>query len=145
MSTLTQFMEAARSDRPVYISDVRDAFQREGTRPFRFHVTLYDDSVRQFALKVPQCGSAEESAFVASFLNAILYNALSALGAKRIDVYIDLEDAPLVAWAKGLDDTFQVSLPLAERNGYGKCLNVNRTFGPHSAASVRWFTFRHLP
>ena len=112
MSALKQFTEAAKSDRPVYISDVRDAFQREGTRPFHFHVTLYDGGVRRFALKVPRCESAEESAFVASFLNAMLYNALSSLGAKRIDIYIDLKDAPLAAWAKELDDTFQVSLPL---------------------------------
>lgn len=126
MSALTQFVEAARSDRPVYISDVRDAFRREGTRPFHFHVTLYDDSVRRFALKVPRCDSAEESAFVAAFLDAMLYNALSALGAKRIDIYIDLKDAPLVAWAKRLDDTFQVNAPLARRSGYGKCLNVNQ-------------------
>ncbi|MBQ9038782.1 MAG: hypothetical protein IJ119_04765 [Clostridia bacterium] len=142
MSTLTQFMEAARSDRPVYISDVRDAFQREGTRPFHFHVTLYDDSVRRFALKVPRCEGAEESAFVASFLNAMLYNALSSLGAKRIDVYIDGKDAPLAAWAKGLDEAFQVSLPLAERSGYGKCLNVNqRTLATLCGPEAR-FAFR---
>ena len=142
MSTLTQFMEAARSDRPVYISDVRDAFQREGTRPFHFHVTLYDDSVRRFALKAPRCEGAEESAFVASFLNAMLYNALSSLGAKRIDVYIDGKDAPLAAWAKGLDEAFQVSLPLAERSGYGKCLNVNqRTLATLCGPKAR-FAFR---
>ena len=142
MSVLTQFMEAARSDRPVYISDVRDAFQREGTRPFHFHVTLYDDSVRRFALKVPRCEGTEQSAFVASFLNAMLYNALSALGARRIDIYIDLKDAPLAAWAKGLDDTFQVNAPLAERNGYGKCLNVNqRTLAALCGPKAR-FAFR---
>jgi len=144
MSALKQFTEAAKSDRPVYISDVRDAFLREGTRPFHFHVTLYDDSVRRFALKVPHCEGAEEPAFVASFLNAMLYNALSSLGAKRIDIYIDLKDAPLAAWAKGLDEAFQVNAPLAERSGYGKCLNVNqRTLATLCGPEAR-FAFRLL-
>ena len=88
MSALTQFVEAARSDRPVYISDVRDAFRREGTRPFHFHVTLYDDSVRRFALKAPRCDSAEESAFVAAFLDAMF--ELMCEGAKRIVPDIEL-------------------------------------------------------
>ena len=150
MSTLTQFIETARLDRPVYICDVRDAFQREGTRPFHFHVTLYDDSVRRFALKVPHCEGAEESAFVASFLNAMLYNALSSLGAKRIDVYIDLKDAPLAAWAKDLDEAFQVDAPLATRSGYGKCLNVNqRTLaalcGPEARFAFRLFDIADEP
>jgi len=142
MSTLTQFIEAAQSDRPVYISDVRDAFLQEGIRPFHFHVKLYDDSVRRFALKVPDCEGAEESAFVVSFLNAMLYNALSALGAKRIDIYIDLKDAPLVAWAKSLGEAFQVNVPLVGRSGYGKCMNVNqRTLATLCGSQAR-FEFR---
>lgn len=142
MSTLKQFIASARSDMPVYISDVREAFLREGARPFHFHVTLYDDSVRPFALKLPRCESAEESTFVASFLNAMLYNALSSLGAKRIDIYINLKDAPLVAWAKGLDEVFQVNAPLAGRSGYGKCLNVNqRTLAALCGPETR-FVFR---
>ena len=150
MSAITKFIEAARSDRPVYICDVRDAFQREGTRPFHFHVTLYDDSVRRFALKAPHCRDGEESAFVASFLNAMLYNALSSLGAKRIDIYIDLKDAPLAAWAKDLDEAFQVDAPLATRSGYGKCLNVNqRTLaalcGPEARFAFRLFDIADEP
>lgn len=142
MSAITKFIEAARSDRPVYICDVRDAFQREGTRPFHFHVTLYDDSVRRFALKAPHCRDGEESAFVASFLSAMLYNALSSLGAKRIDIYIDLKDAPLAGWASKLDEIFQVDAPLATRSGYGKCLNVNqRTLGALCGPEAR-FAFR---
>lgn len=150
MSAITKFIETARLDRPVYICDVRDAFQREGTRPFHFHVTLYDDSVRRFALKAPHCHSDEESAFVASFLNAMLYNALSSLGAKRIDIYIDLKDAPLAAWAKDLDEAFQVDAPLATRSGYGKCLNVNqRTLaalcGPETRFAFRLFDIADEP
>ena len=150
MSAFTKFIEAARLDRPVYICDVRDAFRREGTRPFHFHVTLYDDSVRRFALKAPHCRSEDESAFVASFLNAMLYNALSSLGAKRIDIYIDLKDALLADWAGNLDKTFQVDAPLGGRSGYGKCLNVNqRTLaalcGPEARFAFRLFDIADEP
>ena len=123
---LQSFLDTARADRPVYISQVRDTFQAQGTRPFHFHVTLYDGSIRRFDLKVPDCQGAEESAFVAEYLNAMLYNALSSLGARRIDIYIDKSDAALARYAGGLNDVFQVNAPLSQRRGYGKCLNVNQ-------------------
>ena len=123
---LQQFIRAARADRCVYISDVRDAFQSGGTRPFHYHVTLYDGSVRRFALRAPRCETPEESAFVEGYLNAMLYNTLSALGAKAIAVYVDMGDAPMAAYVRRLDDIFQVRLPIAKRSGYGKCLNVNQ-------------------
>lgn len=126
MSTLQRFLEAAKADRPVYISDVRDAFQHEGTRPFNFHAVLYDGSVRRFALKLPECDGPEEAAFVGEYLTATLYNLLCALGAREIRVYIDPKDAALAAYAAKLNGLFQVDAPIARRTGYGKCLNVNQ-------------------
>ena len=142
MTTLQQFIQTARADRPVYISDVRDAFQRDGARPFHFHVKLYDDRVRRFALRIPHCATAGESDFVRAYLNAMLYNVLSSLGAKEIAIYVDPEDAALVEYVRGLDDTFQVNAPLSERSGYGKCLNVNqRTLASLCGPETR-FAFR---
>lgn len=43
---LSRFLEQAQSDRPVYITDVRKAFQIYGSRPFHIHVTLYDGAVQ---------------------------------------------------------------------------------------------------
>ena len=45
---LSRFLEQAQSDRPVYITDVRKAFQIYGSRPFHIHVTLYDGGIRCF-------------------------------------------------------------------------------------------------
>ena len=126
MSVLQQFIERARADLPVYISDVRDAFDREGTRPFHFHVRLYDGSVRRFALSVADCRTPEETVFVESYLNAMLYNALSSLGAREIDLYIDMSDAAMRGYVGRLDDIFQTGAALSARSGYGKCLNVNQ-------------------
>ncbi|MBR2571660.1 MAG: hypothetical protein IKE30_05975 [Clostridia bacterium] len=125
MTRLQEFIGAAKADRPVYISDVRDAFGIDGTRPFHFHVHLYGGGVRRFALKLPPCAGEAGKRFAADYLNAMVYNALSALGARRIDIYIDRKDLPLRAFAEGMADTFQVNLPPAKRTGYGKCLNVN--------------------
>ena len=139
MSALNQFIETAKADRPVYISDVRDTFQQEGDRPFVIHARLYDDSVRRFALAVPSCAGEAEAAFVESYLNAILYNILSSLGAKEISVYIDMNDAAMAAFAASLNDVFQVDLPLSARTGYGKSLNVNqRTLNSLCGADVRF-------
>ena len=43
---LSRFLEQAQSDRPVYTTDVRKAFQIYGSRPFHIHVTLYGGTVQ---------------------------------------------------------------------------------------------------
>ena len=122
---INAFLEAARRDEPVFISDVRAAFMREGTRPFTLRVTLYDGSARRFPLRLPEANTPEEAAFLASYVYATVYNVLSSLGALRIDVYTDCSDAALSALARSLPDVFQSSLPKRARTGYGKSLNVN--------------------
>ncbi len=122
---LDQFLTQAKQDEPVYITDVRNAFQAEGTRPFHLHVVLYDESVRTFPLMLPECETKEEEAFVADYVHAVIYNILSSLGAVRIEIYLDPADEKLLALAKGLDAVFQTEAAKTERFGYGKCLNVN--------------------
>ena len=48
---LKRFLEQAMKDEPVYITDVREAFGREGTLPFDLAITLYDGSTRFFPMK----------------------------------------------------------------------------------------------
>lgn len=144
MTAIENFLRAAKADEAVYISDVRAAFDREGSRPFHCHVRLYDDRVRRFALKLPDCNGEEERAFVASYVHAMLYNILSALGAREIDIYLDPADAELNALARNLDAVFQTAAPKLERTGYGKCLNVNeRTLAALCGEDVR-FVFHVL-
>lgn len=119
------FLEQANHDMPVYISDVRNAFNENGNRHFDLGVTLYDDSVKMFDLMLPDFCSGEERAFAGSYIYATVYNLLSSLGAKKISVYLDENDTVLYEMARELDSIFQVSLPMSERSGYGKALNVN--------------------
>lgn len=122
---LENFLKQAKEDHPVYITDVRNAFQKSGTRPFHLHVALYDGSVRSFPLQLPKTASLEEEAFIASYVHAMIYNILSSLGAVKIEVYLELKDEKTKKLADGLDEVFQTGLGKAERSGYGKSLNVN--------------------
>ena len=122
---ISRFLDQAKKDEPVFITDVREAFLKEGTRPFDLHVKLYDDSVRSFKLRLPATHSEEEKAFVASFVHAMVYNILSSLGAVTITACIDPKDEESVSLANGLSEVFQSVLPKTERFGYGKCMNVN--------------------
>lgn len=122
---LEKFLKQARGDQPVYITDVRNEFQKEGKRPFHLHVTLYDGNVRSFPLSLPLTENGEEEAFVASYVHAMIYNILSSMGAVKIEIYLDSEDKQTKKLADGLDTVFQTGLLKSERSGYGKSLNVN--------------------
>lgn len=122
---LDSFLKQAAADLPVYITDVREAFQRCGTQPFHLHVTLYNGDLRSFPLMVPEAKTQAEADFIRSYLHAMLYNILSSLGAVRIDIYLNPSAAWLVDIAQGLDEVFQTGLAKTQRTGYGKCLNVN--------------------
>ena len=67
---LKTFLEKAANDQSVYITDVREAFQARGTRPFHLHVTLYDRSVRAFDLCLPETAGEDEEKFVAEYVYA---------------------------------------------------------------------------
>lgn len=122
---LDMFLKQANADQPVYITDVRNAFQKAGTRPFHIHVTLYDGTVRCFPLLLPETGHQEECDFVRSYIHATIYNILSSLGAVHIDLYFDPKDQAAMDMAQQLDQVFQTALAKPERTGFGKCLNVN--------------------
>lgn len=122
---LDGFLKQAHADEPVYITDVRNAFQAEGKRPFHLQVTLYDGSVRSFPLMLPEWRTAEEEEFAASYVHAMIYNILSSLGAVKITVYVEQKDEGTLRLAEGLDEVFQTGLSKSARFGYGKSLNVN--------------------
>lgn len=122
---LENFLKQAREDRPVYITDVRNEFQREGTRPFHLHVMLYDGNVKSFPLQLMKTNTQEEENFVASYVYAMIYNILSSLGAVKIEIYLDAGDEKTKKLADGLDEVFQTGLKKSQRSGYGKSLNVN--------------------
>lgn len=138
---LRAFLEKAHQDEPVYITDVRRAFQAAGTEPFHLHVTLYGGQVRRFPLMLPHWHGEEEKAFVSSYVYAMVYNLLSSLGAAEITVYLNRECGELVALAESLTAVFQVSASKNDRKGYGKCLNVNERILSTLSGGKKSFAF----
>ena len=122
---VSALLKRARHDEPVYITDVRKAFQAEGKRPFHIRVTLYDDSEKAYRLLLPDTSGEEEEEFIRNYLHAVIYNLLSVTGASHMAVYTDPADLFLTGLAEKLPETFQAASPLSGRTGYGKCLNVN--------------------
>ena len=122
---MKEFLNKAKADEPVYLTDVREAFLKNGTRPFHLHAVLYDGSERSFELKLPVTETEEERQFADSFIYASVYNILSSLGGRSIIIYLDPADKDAVRLARSLDDVFQSGLPKQKRSGYGKCMNVN--------------------
>ncbi|MDE7245836.1 MAG: hypothetical protein K2O18_17930 [Oscillospiraceae bacterium] len=135
------FLQQAANGQSVYITDVRTAFQTHGTRPFHLHVTLYDRSVRAFALRLPETAGLAEKEFVESYVYANIYNLLSALGGIRIDIYLDKADRDALSLAGGLHQIFQLDLPKTARRGYGKCLNVNERILTALTGGAEQFAF----
>lgn len=117
------FLRRAAAGQPVFLPDVRAAFQRRGTLPFHIHAALYDGTVRVFPLTLPEPRGEPERRFAAEYLCAHIYNILSALGAVGVDLYWD--PAGGRALAGSLDQIFQTRAEKWERTGYGRCLNVN--------------------
>lgn len=141
---LNTFLAQANQDLPVFIGDVRTAFQKEGGRPFHLHVKLYDGSVRVFPLVIPHASTKEGIDFIASYIHAHIYNILSSLGAVRIDIYFPTADLQLQELTAKLPEIFQVAVPKAQRSGYGKCLNVNERTLAALTENGECFSFRCL-
>ena len=119
------FIKRAEADEPVYITDVRRAFDKEGIYAFHLHVLLYSGEEEVFALSLPAWESGEQKAFVSQYVRAFFFNLMSTLGARKVGIYLDTANTELKALAEGLREDFQLDLCKSQRSGYGKCLNVN--------------------
>ena len=136
------FLRRAAAGESGYITDVREAFQAWGTRPFHIHITLYNGTERTFPLMLPEAAGTAEKNFVAEYVYAHVYNILSALGGLKVDIYLDRQDTALEELAQSLNGVFQVDRPKGERSGYGKCLNVNERVLSALFQGEKRFTFR---
>ena len=122
---IEEFLRRAEADETVYITDVRNAFNRVGTCPFHIHADLYEGQTEVFALRLPKWEDSRQRQFIASYVRAFLYDLLSTLGAVRLVIFLDTADREVVSLAEGLREDFQIDMAMSDRSGYGKCLNVN--------------------
>ena len=127
---IRNLLKNAKAGQNVFITDVRETFE---TLPVESRDTLIyvldmvsGEPSRLFELRIPIYAQLndEEANFVKSYLWAETYNFLSCLGGKKITVYVDTARKELVSLAQGLNDRFDIDKSLADRRGYGRCVNV---------------------
>lgn len=149
---IKEFLKRAQEDQPVYITHVREAFSRLKAEE-RDSILVVDSLIsseeeKAFSLIIPAVNSctAEETAFIVSYVNAEIYNILSALGGKYITFYIDTANEKLCTLLRILDETFEINLKRSDRKGFGKCINVIdrmlASIGNQIASGRREFYFR---
>jgi len=120
---IASFLDRAKNGESVYICDVREAFSTLGAA-VECVVELVAAAPRRYTIPVPRATGREEAAFVKEYFYAIIYNLISALGGKRMTMYIKPGDEHIEELCATLDSVFQVTVPRGQRTGYGKCLNV---------------------
>ena len=120
---LSDLLNRARNDEPLWLPELREAFLSDPTaRPLTLRLTLHDGKQRDYPCAVPRWETAEEQRFTAEFLYACVYNLLAAYSGRELRFYFDSSDAELNALIDGLDTVFQ--LRKTPRRGYGKVISI---------------------
>lgn len=120
---LQEWIKAAWEDRPVWLPDVREESARD---PVAVHavlrLALCTGGEVEFPLDIPLWDGPEEEWFVAEYVNACVFNTLSAYSGQRITIFLPAGSDKCKALLERLPETFQLSLP--RRSGYGKAISV---------------------
>ncbi|MBR3292932.1 MAG: ROK family protein [Oscillospiraceae bacterium] len=129
-------------DQPLWLPDLHAAFSRCEER--------YDVIIRQLGhngevfdlpCPLPIWHNEDESALIQQYLNARIYNLLSARSARELQFYYDPECAALSDLIKSLDESFQ--LMQTSRSGLGKVVNIAERMA--RAGQGAGFRFSSLP
>jgi len=146
-----EFLKKAKDDMPVYINHVREAFSQlkeDESEHFLLVDRLISNENKFFNIKIPALNTCteEEIDFIETYVNAEIYNILSALGGKYISFYVDTTKERLCAMLGALEMTFGISEHRSERKGFGKCINVidrmNAGIGSEPDSERKGFHFR---
>ncbi len=120
---LSELLDKARADRPLWMPELREAFLNDPTaRPVILRLTLHDGTWRDFSCAVPKWKNDEERDFCAGFLHACVYNCLAAYSGRELRLFFDTAAADLLTMGSALDTVFQVNEP--RRRGFGKVINI---------------------
>ncbi len=119
-----EFVRMAKEGRPVYISDVRRAFDADKEKSDIHCILdlLEDGKQSRFVISIPPLAEGEE--FIKSYVYARIYNVLSSLGGKKLNIYIDTKNKDVLSLTNSLSDVFGIGAARKDRIGYGRCINV---------------------
>jgi hypothetical protein len=124
-SFLEACIQNAKNDKAVYISDVRQRFLADTGSDVYIDVLKFDGQTVRFSLRLPYWdNSAEKKRFVQKYLFAELYNILSALGGRKLDIYADKKNKALGEVLSTIPEAFGINATRRERRAYGRAINV---------------------
>ncbi len=145
---INTFLTMASNGEPVYISTAHKAFQSldKGETIHCLLSPLSGGKQQYFPLRIPPFGlSTQSDTFIKEYVWAELYNILSSLGGRKMELYVDWENEELVHFCQDLTNVFGITQNRKERRGYGRAINVNdrmlETLDPQSQG----FHFELLP
>lgn len=127
---LKEFIQDAKNSKTVYISTVHEAFENlpeHEKQTFQCVLNLIERNEKKlFEISLPVfCRlNNEEIEFAKNYVWARIYNVLSSLGGRSMDIYADKENKPLMALLDSIEDVFCISSSRKDRKGYGRCINV---------------------
>jgi len=127
---IKKFLQSAKAGEPVFISTVSEAFEnlKETEKQVMNCVLtlLENDEKRLFKISLPvfSCLENEEINFVKSYVWSKIYNILSGLGGKEMNIYIDKKNSSLTELAAELNRVFYIDSKRYNRRGYGRAVNV---------------------
>ncbi len=120
----------ADSGNSVYINRVRKCFtgmdNKQTVNISMLLTALEGENRSRFDLVIPDPKGAEPILFelCRRYLYAEVYNILSSLGGRMLEIFYDKANRSLDALCSSLDEAFGISLSRKDRPGYGRCVNV---------------------
>jgi hypothetical protein len=126
---VSDFVAAATAGRPVYISEVRDRFARlSPDESFAIVASLrgFDNADHAFELVLPRFDglSSAELALATEYFLACLYNIISTLGGRELELSSSGDRGEGRQLADAFEREFGISLARRDRPGYGRAVNV---------------------
>ncbi len=128
LESIDTFLEAAKTGRPVYITDVSGLLDGHlDAVPVRLALCSADQpEPRELTVFLPRPDGVgtDQSEFIHRYLEARVYNILSTYGGRSLTFYRPAAEKGVTALLSSLDDSFGIGVAKRLRKGYGRCLNV---------------------
>ena len=126
MSKLNDFIERARQDVPVYLTEVRRDFLAGEGADLVLELKKFDGAIRRICLRLPLADmqTGEQLQFAKEYFFAEVYNILSSLGGAALTIYAVSADGKLTSLFEELIAAFGIGRSRRERRAYGRSVNV---------------------
>jgi len=126
LSKLNDFIERARQDVPVYLTEVRRDFLAGEGADLVLELKKFDGAIRRICLRLPLADmqTGEQLQFAKEYFFAEVYNILSSLGGAALTIYAVSADGKLTSLFEELIAAFGIGRSRRERRAYGRSVNV---------------------